>query len=94
MKKGAYPIGTKEAVELGLVDIVLGFNAEEQEKLLPGHIASMKDQIAVFIANKKKLRTKDFYRTIHQHRAREIEKMKVCFASDEYINGRKKFVFH
>jgi putative two-component system hydrogenase maturation factor HypX/HoxX len=94
MKKGAYPIGAQEATKLGLVDVVLGFNAEEQEKLLPGHLASMKDQIDLFVQNKKKLRTKEFYKTIHEHRVREIEKMKVCFASDEYINGRAKFVYH
>ena len=84
----------RDAVNLGLVDIVLGDNAGEQEKRLPHKIQNMKIQLDEIIEAKKVARNQTFFAEIEKCREFELTKMKRCFESIEYETARKGFVYH
>ena len=84
----------RDAVDLGLVDIVLGDNADQQEKRLPRKIQNMKIQLDQIIEAKKVIRNETFFAEIAKCRKFELTKMERCFESIEYESARKGFVYH
>ena len=91
------PMLARQAVKIGMFDKLIAKDHDHFDQMLQVEVNKLiqdDQQMQNLLDNKRKLMTDDWFRLLHKHRNYELDQMKQCFKSQEYIEARQKFVYH
>ena len=90
------PLGTREAVDVGLLDAAFGSTAEEFHAGVRGYAERLARDLPTRLAEKRRLRARDEQRRpLASYRAEELLHSHACFFGPDrsYHEARQRFVF-
>ncbi|XP_066270285.1 hydrogenase maturation factor HoxX-like [Branchiostoma lanceolatum] len=93
LTNGLQPLLATEARDKGMIDDVIGHNAEELNAQIPLKCQRLQANSRE-ILREKQSETTSLWSTLEEHRNAELARMRKCFHDQEYHTRRHKFVYH
>ncbi|CAH1271010.1 Hypp4530 [Branchiostoma lanceolatum] len=87
------PLLATEALNKGMIDDIIGYNAEELNAQIPLKCRRLQEDSRE-ILREKQSETESLWSTLEEHRHAELARMWKCFHDKEYHNRRHNFVYH
>ncbi|XP_066295365.1 hydrogenase maturation factor HoxX-like [Branchiostoma lanceolatum] len=87
------PLLATEALNKGMIDDIIGYNAEELNAQIPLKCRRLQEDSRE-ILREKQSETVSLWSTLEEHRHAELARMWKCFHDKEYHNRRHNFVYH
>ncbi|XP_019624875.1 PREDICTED: uncharacterized protein LOC109470381 [Branchiostoma belcheri] len=87
------PLLATKARDKGMIDDVIGYNAEELNAQIPQMCRRLQANSRE-ILREKKSETTSLWSTLEEHRHEELARMWKCFHDEEYHDRRHNFVYH
>jgi putative two-component system hydrogenase maturation factor HypX/HoxX len=89
------PVSSFEALEMGLIDQIIGSSAEgmlQNISTYTSDLVKQTDEVWIF-EKRNRVRSREYQDLIERHRAKELLEMQKCFQNADYHSKRRVFVY-
>ncbi|XP_066270059.1 hydrogenase maturation factor HoxX-like [Branchiostoma lanceolatum] len=93
LTNGLQPLLATEARDIGMIDDVIGYNAEELNAQIRLKCLRLQADSREILRGKKSSAS-SLWTTLENHRRKELANMQQCFNNNVYHDLRQKFVYH